>query len=344
MNKPLPDLSLAIPASQNNDPILGREVFVPCNCVDGLDECAESLLKGEIVEVIGEECKVQLRRSGSIINIENGKLILEASILIICLGDIESEALNLDKLSKSILQYCRLFHDDDSQVRYYKTRTKEGLLDLWEEFGKTSKVIIFIGHGCPEGYIFGRKHKRQFSSQELIDLISSIDGNEKKIIISLSCQTGNVDFGTEVSKSKHCEAFIGPESLIHSAVASQFCQTFLLHYFMNGESIGDAYRKAKEAVPVKFVGDFNLFKDGSQHIVNNQSSFNQIQIEKHCSNCGCFGIYMEPSVESGDLIKCSNCNEFFCFNCIRGQKICQGCESQLYSNLSIEASLSTEKP
>src|SRR5690606_25257061 len=110
---------------------------------------------------------------------------------------------------------------------------------------------------------------------------------DPKLMISLSCSTGSINFGEELSKNKFCQGFIGPDNNIHSALASQFCQTFLANYLMDGTSIKTSFLKARKAIPG--TSTFNLFINGEQYAVSENDPDNKILIKiEHCEGCNCY--------------------------------------------------------
>ncbi len=301
----------------------GLRVYVPCNCAEEFSDCAEALVCTEIISIEGNMVTVNDKNGRETKQIPSESIHVNPSILILCLGDIRSEPTNLDPLAKSILHYCRLFHRDEGNVKYYKTRSLEGLKELWDEFGEVSKVIIFISHGCADGFTFGRSHKCS-TAEELIDIFNQDERKEKKLFISLSCQTGSKDFGVKLSNSSFCQEFIGPAQKVHSALASQFCQTFLANYFMNGSNVVDSFKKAKDAIPGTIT--FNLFIKGNQYVSHlHPVQTEDIFCEEFCTSCGCFGEFDESNPENGTVVKCSNCHKYYCFSCLNGLSICTTC-------------------
>jgi len=301
----------------------GQNVYVPCNCAEEFMDCTEALVRTQVISINDGYVTVDDKNGSETNQIELNKIHTNPSILILCLGDIRSESTNLDPLAKSVLHYCRLFHKDEGNVKYYKTRSLNGLKELWEEFGGLSKVIIFISHGCENGFTYGRNHKCS-SAEELTELFKQDEEKEKKLFISLSCQTGSPEFGAKLSKSSFCREFIGPETNVHSALASQFCQTFLANYLMNGSDVTESFRKAKEAIPGTMT--FNLFIDGQQHVTQFQpTTYQESIINVDCQGCGCFGEFNETQPEIGTVVQCSTCCNYYCHSCLNGNTICQNC-------------------
>jgi len=299
----------------------GEFVYVPCNCAPEFNSCHEALVRAEVLNIEGETIKVNIGEGTETQAIDISKVHKNPSILILCLGDIVSESQNLDPLAKSILHYCRLFHRDGGQVKYYKTRSIDDLKDIWNEYGKTFSIIIFISHGCTEGFTFGLKHVC-ISAKELKSVFT-LDEEQNKLFISLSCQTGCGDFGSAISNTKFCKEFIGPDSNIHSALASQFCQTFLANYLMDGSNIIESFKKAKKAIPGTM--SFNLFLDGEKYVEKIAPIYTPSFERHHCTECGCLGEFDVNCSDNGTVIKCSSCQKYYCHGCIDGIPACKAC-------------------
>ena len=107
-------------------------------------------------------------------------------ILILNIGDFQTEATLLDPLAKSVLQYSRLLFDD-SYVKHYKVRTLEELKYLWAKEHNVYTHIVMIGHGCKNGFIFNDKI---VSVQELKSIFDAPSKLHPKVFISLCCKTG----------------------------------------------------------------------------------------------------------------------------------------------------------
>lgn len=301
----------------------GEYVYVPCNCATEFNDCREALVRAEVLNIDGDTIKVNIGGGTESEAIDISKVHKNPSILILCLGDIVSESQNLDPLAKSILHYCRLFHRDPGQVKSFKTRSMDDLKDIWNEYGSISNIIIFISHGCTDGFNFGRKHICVTADQ--LKEIFKLEEEDNKLFISLSCQTGCGDFGSKISKSNFTKQFIGPDSNIHSALASQFCQTFLANYLMDGSNIIESFKKAKKAIPGTM--SFNLFLDGQKYAEQIVPTYTPHFEHQNCSKCDCLGEYDLNGSDQGTVAPCDNCGRYYCFTCLDGQTTCPDCLS-----------------
>lgn len=169
-------------------------------------------------------------------------------MLIITLGDYESEIITLDPIAKSILYFGKLIHRDDC-LRYFKIRSEKAFQDVLIKYGKCHDVIILNGHGTDHSFIFGRDKKETRDAKKFISYFPEDFGREK-IIISLSCNTGSENLGLQISQQKkYCKAFIGPNNNLQGAIASQYCQTFLSNYLFSANIIEDSHKLSKDAIP-----------------------------------------------------------------------------------------------
>lgn len=84
---------------------------------------------------------------------------------------------------------------------------------------------------------------------EALDAATTVRAAPRKTFISLCCKTGFKAFGGTYSEATICEYFIAPFHSVHGVVASQFCQSFLAYHLLDGETVGVAFRHAREATP-----------------------------------------------------------------------------------------------
>lgn len=240
------------------DCVSGIKVAVPCYCVEEFNHCSEAMVSAPILNVYEDEITVDVGDGKASRKIDISKIHKSLpAILIVNFGDIKSEKEFLDPLAKSILHYCRLFFKDPTQVELFKTRSVEDLGEYWNECNSIFNIVIFISHGCSDGLLHGI-NKKCLSSAAFIEIFKNCEASSK-LFISLSCQTGG-EFGKTISTTEFCEVFIGPKDDVHGALASQFCQSFLVNYLMNGANVIESFKKAKLATPG--TSSFTIWKNG----------------------------------------------------------------------------------
>jgi hypothetical protein len=232
---------------------VGDLVLVPSRRV-GRGDYAWALLATKVVDVDKRSVVVDVPGVGRSPKIPTSKVHRELGVLIIVLGDFNSEIALLDPLAKSALQYCRLLLPDD-RIRQVKIRSLEELRRFWAANEPAFTHIVLIGHG--------RKDAIACAVDEWMPpktLCSALTSQRPKIFISLCCESGNAAFAKEFSKQSVCSSLIAPLHAVHGAVASQFVQTMLAHAFLNGETTAVAFRHAREAVPDS--SGFRLWRRG----------------------------------------------------------------------------------
>ncbi len=215
---------------------------VPCNTFYGNSFCPDALILAEVITCSDTSCIVEY--SGIQKECEVSKVHFKQYIIIICFGDLKNELTNLDPLTKSILQFSRLLYkDSDEYVRFYKIRTHEEFNCLINEI-QAHNIIILIGHGSSTG-IYGLDSEKCVCGVKDWNELLIDQPLRSKLIISLCCETGSDDFGKEIAKLSSCAAFLAPSRPINSALASQYCQTFLLHHLMDGHSFKVSFDKTE---------------------------------------------------------------------------------------------------
>ncbi len=235
----------------------GDKVFVPASKFEALENHPTAFYETRVAEVAGKKLKVNLPHGEVSSWIGSSLCHRNVGILIFTIGDLETEHTLLDPLAKSILQFCRLLADDGS-VRHYKVRSVHELSFIWNREQSIYSHVILIGHGSRESITF---HTDGNVLPGNLDVATQVRGAPKKTFISLCCKTGYKSFGGLFSKATICEHFIAPFHSVHGAIASQFCQSFLAYHLLDGETVGVAFRHAREATPGS--ASFRLWENGS---------------------------------------------------------------------------------
>lgn len=225
---------------------VGDSVYVPCSKFSELTDQPSAFYWTKVVDVKDKSIKVDLPQQkvsdffGMSLAHDN------LGLLIISIGDFETETALLDPLSKSVLQYARLLMPDDA-LRYIKLRSLSELKTYWQRDQAAYTHVVLIGHGSNSGIKFGVDG--WVTADQFQQEILRVWGGAKKTIISLCCQTGYKAFGGKLSSFAQCKYFMGPYHSVHGAIASQFCQTFLAYHLLEGKTTTVAFKKAREAVP-----------------------------------------------------------------------------------------------
>jgi hypothetical protein len=215
-----------------------------------------SMASVTIREVADRHVKVSLPNGDISEDIPLSLVRKRLGLLIVQIGDFESEATLLEPLKKSILQFARLLLNDD-YIRSYSVRSAQEFRYVWEKEHPVTSHIILVGHGDATSIRFGPE--AQVPADDFIELISTDDGVvEAKQIISLCCKTGSKSFGGNVSGTPNVEAFIGPTTALHGANASQFCQSYLTYHFLHGYKSSTAYEYARATNPG--ASDFTFWR------------------------------------------------------------------------------------
>lgn len=235
---------------------VGQPVFVPSKTLPNGDDYPFALYHTEVREVEDRSVKVRERGGGTSDWIASSKCHQKTGILIVCVGDNETEATLLDPLSKSFTQFCRLLLED-SFVRSVKVRSLDELNVLWSTLHGAYSHLVVIGHGNGEGLKFAVN--QWITSQILADTLNR-DQILPKLVISMTCQAGRMAFARPISTSNWCKDFIGAFDAVHGAVASQFAQSFLTYQLLEGETVKVAFKHAKSGVPGSSV--FRLWRRG----------------------------------------------------------------------------------
>ena len=224
---------------------VGDNVYVPRVRL-GLDvDTPSALWRTTVREVIGRSVVVDLPGGAPSSPIASSAAHLDVGVIILRVGDFDTETTLLDPLAKSLLQFCRLLLPDD-QVTLREVRSRIELRHFWEQDHGVNSHLLLVGHGREDGIRFG--HADWVSPHDLATDLG-INGVSPKVVVSMCCRTGYADFSQALSATAVCSAAIAPFDKVHGAVASQFVQTFLAHHFLQGETLKVAFRHARQRVP-----------------------------------------------------------------------------------------------
>ena len=186
--------------------------------------------------------------------IATSKIVSNFGVLIVRIGDFNEDGL-IDPLAKSILHYCRMLLSNDS-VRLIELRTEDELTRLWGDFHAMCHQVVIVGHGSPDGYLFG---ENTISPNRLAEIFCAPAPLAKEFI-SLGCQTGYASFGKVFSKAMCVSHLLAPFHSVHGCVASLFTQTFLHERLLAACSAKVAFKHARE--DLKGAASFRLWESG----------------------------------------------------------------------------------
>lgn len=237
----------------------GDTVYVPCSAFPELADLGTALYRTEVVMATKKSVTVKLPDGAASAKIGVGRVHRDVGILVIEIGDFESEAATLDPLAKSVLQFCRLLVPDD-QLRKITVRSQSELKAYWSLNAGAYTHVVLIGHGDTDILAFAVDGDVNAAA---LGTLFSVSSARPKTFISLACKTGYKSLGGEFSKLTICKDFIAPFHSVHGAVASQFCQTFLTLHLLDGRTTKVAFNKARTSVPAGV--SFRLWHNGELH-------------------------------------------------------------------------------
>lgn len=186
--------------------------------------------------------------------IATSKIVSNFGVLIVRIGDFNEEGL-IDPLAKSILHYCRMLLPGDS-VRLVELRTENELSKLWADFHGMCHQVVLIGHGSPDGFLFGQTN---VSSETLVEIFCTPNPSPKEFI-SLGCKTGYASFGKRFSRAPCVSHLIAPYHSVHGCGASLFTQTYFHERLLATRSAKVAFKHARE--DLYGAASFRLWENG----------------------------------------------------------------------------------
>lgn len=217
-------------------------VFVPLVQIDNMENSNYAICSATVENVRDRTVELRITGQPDLVSISSSKVLhRNTGILILRIGDMQTEETLLKPLEKSILQFCRLLMPDD-HIKQFDTRHPDELRSFWEQNQQAYSHIIFVAHGTRSGLIF---NDQEVGTDELRSIFDIKNGSSK-VFISLACNTGYQKVAGELSKMEICNHLIAPAGSVHGAAASQFTQTFLSYHFLEGQTIKVAFRNARK--------------------------------------------------------------------------------------------------
>lgn len=235
---------------------VGDYVYAPRSRV-GLSEGGESAFyRAKVVEIEKRSARLQLKGGALSEPIGVSLLHHNIGILVLRIGDLETEKVLLDPLTKSLLQFCRLLLTD-GMVKRQQLRSPHELETYWKSNHGSFSHVVFVCHGGKDGVKFATEG---WLGVDDLAPILDLDTARRKVFLSLGCNTGYKRFAGKFSKLHVCNAILAPFHDVHGAIGSQFCQTFLSHNLLRGRTTKVAFKKARLAVPGST--SFRLWRSG----------------------------------------------------------------------------------
>lgn len=220
-----------------------EQVFVPTSILEKDVSSPSAFYRTRVLELQNRSAKVDVGGNETEW-VATSKCQRNIGIAIIAVGDLETERTLIDPLSKSILQFARILCSDD-YVHFYKVRSKGELEKIWEIQHRVYSHVVVVGHG--DGSALKFAVDGMVPAADLGNELD-IDGVDRKTFINLSCELGKASYGKPFSNLAVCDAFIGPFHSVHGAIASHFVQSFLIYHLLHGETLGVAFRHARDGV------------------------------------------------------------------------------------------------
>lgn len=165
------------------------------------------------------------------------------AVLLLRLGELETETTLLDPLSKSVLQFLRLLLPDDA-ITTLNARTPDEIQVFMQASGAAFSHVVLVGHGRKDALkLPGGKWLPVADFVELIAQAQNV-----RYVISLACRTGLTDFGRGMTIGASPLELVGPTGEVHGATASLFAQQLLAEHLLDSKEFPAAVRRANAAV------------------------------------------------------------------------------------------------
>lgn len=237
-------------ATPNTKFKVGDTVFAPSERIPDGATYPFAMVRSQVVQVQGPAAKRSVKvklPNGDVSDwIASSRIFADPSVLLLKIGDFDTETTLLDPLAKSATQFLRLLLNDDMLLRR-DLRSVAELEEVWKREGASYRNVVLIGHGAKDGIVFGVDGL--VNAANLVTILNSTAS--ARSFLSLCCLTGCAAFAKPFSKAPVCEEFIAPFHSLHGAVASQFLQALFVCRLFRGESPAVSFRHAGERIPAQ---------------------------------------------------------------------------------------------
>lgn len=234
---------------------IGEKVFVARERMGLSSNAPAALRETTIQRVKGRSVVVDLP-GGSTKRVATSVVHKTVGVLVLRIGDFNTETSLLNPLSKSILQYTRMLLPDD-MVKLHEIRTTSELEVIWQKEHAAITHLVLIAHGRKDAVCFG---SGTWVSGEKLGEIMSAPKPSPQNVLSLSCRTGCSAFAKSFSESTACGVLSAPFQPIHGSVASLFCQSMFAKQLLEGRTPRVAFKHARSSIP--YGVHFRLWRNG----------------------------------------------------------------------------------
>jgi hypothetical protein len=211
---------------------VGDEVWVAARVV-GEENPVTSVVRRKILAVDGSRIRVENGQPSGSASIRASLAFKSHGVLVITVGDFDSEYSLLDPLSHSLQEFLVLLLDPAS-VKFIKIRGLEELGRAWVKLSPGVSHVVVIGHGDEDGLFFG-SDDYSLPGDELAETLAQVAGDPHgKTYLFLTCKSGLAGFAKKFSAAAHVGAVIAPLRSVHGAEAALFAQAFFTEHFLKG--------------------------------------------------------------------------------------------------------------
>jgi hypothetical protein len=204
---------------------VGNDVFVPATRLETTVQPPYAVVRVRVAATDQRSATVEspYHNGGQIV----AKTFLQENVgvLIIKIGDLETETTLLDPLAATLSHFFRLLLPDD-QLRSFSIRTADELYDIYSRHSAPYTHIIIVGHAGGSNINFALNH--QESSLQLVQRFQALSSVPHEFV-TLCCHSGEAAFAKPFS-------------------AAQFAEALFAFHFLDGLTWKIAFNRARKNV------------------------------------------------------------------------------------------------
>lgn len=222
-------------------------ILVPSTALDWPD-APLAMVERRVLAQQDRKVKVDGKPGGSERWVASRRAHKDVHVLVLRLGDIDSESSLLDPIADSLHQHLRLLLTD-SRVDVWRIRTVAELKHWWSKHHAILTHVVLVCHGRADALkVVG--DAPWISGAELGALLDQWSPeSQPKEVISVGCMNGRAGFAKALSKADCVKRVVGPYQTVHGSVALSYCHQYFGSLLLDGVTTKNARNKAARSLP-----------------------------------------------------------------------------------------------
>lgn len=226
---------------------IGDTILVPSSALDW-DDAPVAMVERQVVDQQARKVKVGGKPGDGERWVASRRAHTDIHVLVLRLGDIDSEDTLLDPITDSLHQHLRLLLTD-ARVAVWRIRTMAELKHWWSKDHAIFTHVILVCHGREDALkVVG--DTPWLAGGDLAVLLDQWGPqSQPKEFLSVGCMTGRAGFAKALSKAACARRVVAPYQTVHGSVALSYCHQYFGSLLLDGVTTKNARNKAARSLP-----------------------------------------------------------------------------------------------